>query len=366
MNLSKRIEGLLPERIYSLLKWIGKMARDEGVNSFAVGGFVRDILMGAANLDIDIVIEGDAIDFAKKIAQRRGGSIKAHKKFGTATVEMDDLRLDFATARRETYKEPGALPDIEPSSLGEDLKRRDFTINSMAIALGRDEFGCLIDPFNGRRDIKRGIVSVLYRESFIDDPTRIFRAVRFKERFDFEIEGETMKLMSEAIEREAFSTISRYRIRNELLLMLKELDPEEILVSMRKFFMIEPKEGDVVMGNRPDRIREALRREVSNIIQKEIKDPRLGFTTITKVTISKDLKNATIFYSVLGKEKEIKDTKYALKSAEGYIRKLIGDRIEMRFVPDITFELDKSMEHTRKVFDILDKLKKEKNEHGKE
>ena len=118
------------------------------------------------------------------------------------------------------------------------------------------------------------------------------------------------------------------------------------------------------MGTRPQRIQEAIRREISLIIQKEIRDPRLGFTTITKVEVSKDLKNATIYYSVFGSEKEAKNTHHALTSAEGYIKKLIGDRVKMKFVPDIRFKIDKSLEHTRKIYDILDQIKKEGNENG--
>jgi ribosome-binding factor A len=116
------------------------------------------------------------------------------------------------------------------------------------------------------------------------------------------------------------------------------------------------------MGMRPERVKEALRREISQIVQKEIKDPRMGFTTITKVEISKDLKNADIYYSVLGEEGDAKRTRYALKSAEGYIRKLIGDRLGLRFVPEIRFRTDRSMEHSKKVYDILDKIKKERKE----
>jgi ribosome-binding factor A len=120
------------------------------------------------------------------------------------------------------------------------------------------------------------------------------------------------------------------------------------------------------MGIRPERVQEALRREISLIIQKEIKDPRLGFTTITKVEISRDLKNAKVFYSVLGSEKDENNTRHALASAEGFIKKLIGDRIKMRFVPDIKFVADRSMEHQRRVFKILDDLKKEKPDERKE
>lgn len=121
------------------------------------------------------------------------------------------------------------------------------------------------------------------------------------------------------------------------------------------------------MGTRPEKVQEALRREISLIIQKDIKDPRLGFTTITKVKVSKDLKNADIYYSVLGDEKEARNTMHALSSAEGYIKKLIGDRLKMRFVPDIKFRVDRSMEHSRKIFEILDKIKREhKDEHRKD
>jgi len=118
------------------------------------------------------------------------------------------------------------------------------------------------------------------------------------------------------------------------------------------------------MGIRPERVQEALRREVSLIIQKEIKDPRLGFTTITKVEVSKDLKNAYIYYSVLD-EKDTMNTKHALTSAEGYIKRLVGDRLKMRFMPDIKFRLDKSMENSRRVFEILEKIKREEEKDGK-
>jgi len=114
------------------------------------------------------------------------------------------------------------------------------------------------------------------------------------------------------------------------------------------------------MGMRSQKVQEALRREISEIVQREIKDPRMGFTTITKVDITKDLKNAYIYYSVLGREKEAKSTRFALQSAEGYIRKLIGERLKMRYVPEIQFRIDDSMENARKVQDILDKIKDER------
>ncbi|MEE8359721.1 MAG: 30S ribosome-binding factor RbfA [Candidatus Omnitrophota bacterium] len=116
------------------------------------------------------------------------------------------------------------------------------------------------------------------------------------------------------------------------------------------------------MGARPERVQEALRREVSMIVQKEIKDPRLGFITITKVEVTKDLKNAFVYYSVLGEEKVANNTRHALKSAVGYIRKLIGERMKMKYVPEITFRQDMSIEHAKRVYEILDNIKKEKSE----
>lgn len=240
-NLAQKMRRALPEKLIKLLRYIGDMARDRHYAAFAVGGFVRDIILGVRNFDIDIVIEGDAIAFARDFADKVNGSLVVHSKFGTATVVMpwgisgkERFKVDIATARKERYRHPAALPDVEFSSLKDDLCRRDFTINAMAVALGRDNFGQVVDFFGGRRDLREGIISVLHERSFIDDPTRIFRAVRFEQRFGFKIDEPTEDLIKNAIRQDMFGRTEKQRIRDELILMLKEDDPAGAIRRMRE------------------------------------------------------------------------------------------------------------------------------------
>jgi len=153
--------------------------------AFLVGGAVRDLLLAGQTVDLDVAIEGDARATAREIAERLGGEVVEHERFGTATVKAGDLDVDLATTRRERYAEPGALPEVEPAGLSEDLGRRDFTINAMALGLSGDSLGVLEDPHEGREDLERGVIRVLHGRSFIDDPTRLLRALRYEARFDF-------------------------------------------------------------------------------------------------------------------------------------------------------------------------------------
>lgn len=232
LNLAKRMENALPEKIMDLLRFVGDMAQERHYTAFVVGGFVRDLIMGVKNFDIDIVVEGNAIEFSKAFADKVEGSLVVHRKFGTATVVMPwgltknkRFKVDIATARKEKYERPAALPDVEFSPLRDDLYRRDFTINAMAIALNRNNFGQLIDFFNGQRHLQEKVISVLHDGSFIDDPTRIFRAVRFEQRFGFRIDRYTERLIRTAIKKDMFGKTGNMRIRDELILMLKEEDP---------------------------------------------------------------------------------------------------------------------------------------------
>lgn len=206
-----------------LLKRIGALAGSMSYAVFLVGGTVRDLILGVKNLDLDIVVEGDAIRLGEKLSEEIGGELVVHRQFGTcALVTKKALKIDLATARMETYKKPGALPDVRPSSLEDDLARRDFTINAMAMSINKNNFGRLIDPFGGRRDLARGAIKVLHNGSFIDDPTRIFRAARFESRPGFSIEARTLRLAKTAIRKGMLAKLSKYRIRKELVLILKE------------------------------------------------------------------------------------------------------------------------------------------------
>ena len=209
----------------NLLRRIDVLADSMGYGAFLVGGTVRDLMLGVKNLDLDISVEGNAIELGEKLAKELGASLATHKMFGTCTLFINNnLKLDFATARKEIYKSPAALPIVEFSSLKADLSRRDFTINAMAMSLKRNDFGQLIDLFGGERDLARGLMRVIHAKSFTDDPTRIFRAVRFESRFGFSIEAGTLRLMKTAITKGMLAKLSKYRINKEIILILREKD----------------------------------------------------------------------------------------------------------------------------------------------
>jgi tRNA nucleotidyltransferase (CCA-adding enzyme) len=189
---------------------------------FLVGGAVRDLLRGESGVDLDLAVEGDARSAARTIADRLGGQARDHERFGTATVRTDALAFDLAGTRRETYERPGALPTVEPAPLAEDLGRRDFSINAMALGLSGDDLGHLYDPHGGSGDLGVGIVRVLHDGSFADDPTRLLRALRYEARLGFAMDADTEKQARAAISNGAPATVSGKRIADELLDLLAE------------------------------------------------------------------------------------------------------------------------------------------------
>jgi tRNA nucleotidyltransferase (CCA-adding enzyme) len=192
---------------------------------YLVGGTVRDILLGEPNFDVDIAVEGDAIALARSVADALGGRVRAHRKFGTAVVLYgEDRRVDVVTARTEFYDAPAALPSVEHATIREDLFRRDFTINAMAVSLKGDDFGRLVDPFHGRRDLEAKTIRVLHNLSFIDDPTRIFRAIRYESRYGFRMDDHTQRLARGTIEMGLVGDLSSARLRDELVALLEEGD----------------------------------------------------------------------------------------------------------------------------------------------
>jgi tRNA nucleotidyltransferase (CCA-adding enzyme) len=213
----------LPQRLEPVLEAIAAVSGPyEGV--YLVGGTVRDIILGEPNFDVDIVVEGDAIALAGALAQELGGRVRAHDKFGTAVVLYgQDERVDVVTARSESYEAPAALPTVEPGSIDEDLHRRDFTINAMAVSL-KAEPGLLVDPFDGRGDLEAGRIRVLHDRSFVDDPTRILRAIRYEDRYGFRMDDETVALARECIATGHVGDLSGARLREELVALLEEGD----------------------------------------------------------------------------------------------------------------------------------------------
>jgi tRNA nucleotidyltransferase (CCA-adding enzyme) len=192
---------------------------------YLVGGTVRDILLGEPNFDVDIAVEGDAIGLARSVADALDGRVRAHSKFGTAVVVYgDDQRIDVVTARTEFYDAPAALPSVEHATIREDLFRRDFTINAMAVSLKGEDFGRLVDPFHGRRDLEAKTIRVLHNLSFIDDPTRIFRAIRYESRYGFRMDEHSQRLARGTIEMGLVGDLSSARLRDELTALLGEGD----------------------------------------------------------------------------------------------------------------------------------------------
>ncbi len=233
MNLLSEIERVFPPRAISLLRRIGEIAEDRGQNVYLVGGVVRDIFLGVKNLDIDISIEGEGIEFARELARQLTGWVKAETRFGTAIVTFRGLpKVDVATCRREYYHSPGALPEVISSSIKNDLYRRDFTINAMAVKLNPARIGELVDFFGGRSDLKKGVVRSLHNRSFLDDPTRIFRAVRFAVRYNFCIETDTESLIKEATGRVIFDEITIERVRDELVHIFNEESVQQAIKKM--------------------------------------------------------------------------------------------------------------------------------------
>ncbi len=235
-NLSSLITGNLNKDTVLLLRSVGETADALGYDAFVVGGFVRDLLLHIKNLDIDIVIEGDGIRFAEELARTRGGKVRTHEKFGTATVLLpNNAKIDVATARLEYYEYPAAMPTVELSSIKLDLFRRDFTINAMAIHLNPSRFGTLVDFFNSQNDLKERRISVLHNLSFVEDPTRIFRAIRFEQRLDFRITPHTKKLIKNAVRMHLFDRFSGPRFFGELKQILASDNPLPALRRMNEF-----------------------------------------------------------------------------------------------------------------------------------
>ncbi|MFC1667169.1 CCA tRNA nucleotidyltransferase [Candidatus Omnitrophota bacterium] len=217
------------KKAFDIIRAAGAVADKKGFCVYIVGGPVRDILLNRPNYDLDFVVEGDGIKFAETLTKTLKAGLKIHRAFGTATISCKNFRIDVVTARKESYESPASYPDVEPGGIKEDLFRRDFTINAMAAAINKKNFGKLVDFCDGFKDLKKGIIRAMHDKSFIDDPTRIFRAVRFSIRFGFKIEPRTKRLMKEAILGGFLGEVNRGRVRKEIELFLKEKNPLKCL-----------------------------------------------------------------------------------------------------------------------------------------
>ncbi|MEZ4598931.1 MAG: CBS domain-containing protein [Syntrophotaleaceae bacterium] len=243
----------LSPRIQEMLEGMGRVGDDLQVDVFAVGGFVRDLLLREENFDVDIVVEGDGIAFAAEFARRFDCRIRTHRKFGTAVVIFPDgFKVDIASARTEYYVAPGALPTVEHAPIKLDLYRRDFTINTLAIALNQQQYGELYDFFGAQRDLQEKAIRVLHNLSFVEDPTRVFRAIRFEQRLNFEMGGHTEHLLRSAVRMGFLEKVGGPRVLNELILIMKESDPLPAILRMAEFKLLQYIHPDL---NHTDRLR---------------------------------------------------------------------------------------------------------------
>ncbi len=244
VSLVTRLERELPRETLELLRGIGTAAETIGVTAYAVGGFVRDLLLGRRSPELDIVVEGDGLALARRLASEWGAGLLVHRTFGTATLEGGvAARVDVATARRERYRAPGRLPDVTPASIGEDLARRDFSVNAMAVALAPGRFGELLDPLSGARDLARRRLRVLHPLSFVEDPTRIFRAVRYQCRLGLTLDPATLRALRLAIELAPYAALSGQRLTAEVELILGEPEAPQSLQTLGRlgaFKLIDP------------------------------------------------------------------------------------------------------------------------------
>ncbi len=239
----RSVAGLIGKRfpleIRETLQNLGAIGDSLGMAVYMVGGFVRDLLLGIDNLDMDVTVEGDGIFFAERFIELHGGRVRSHKKFGTAVLVLPDGRkIDVASTRLEYYDSPGVLPTVERASLRHDLYRRDFTVNTLALCINGGRFGQLTDHFGGQQDIQERVVRVLHNLSFVEDPTRVFRAIRFEQRLGFHIAPHTENLIRSAVRMHLLEKLGGERLLSELVQIMREKEPIAAMGRMASFGLL--------------------------------------------------------------------------------------------------------------------------------
>lgn len=276
MNITALLKKHADRKTMLLIRKSGALADSLGLRAYLVGGTVRDVLMGLRpGRDIDIAVEGDGIMFAKKLADILKGAYKGFEKFRTGKVFLKNgYRLDVASARTEKYRGPAALPDVEFAAINKDLYRRDFTVNAMAVEMNENQFGTLLDPFGGMEAMKKRELCVLHDRSFIDDPTRILRFVRFQSRFDFRADGRTLKLFWQVLQGDVFGNVSGERLREEMVLALSEKNPVKTFENLQKCRVMGKLTPGIEFGSLTRRMFERIGRAADDINSRGI-DPVL-------------------------------------------------------------------------------------------
>jgi len=304
-SVRRLLEERLPEHVLEILKRSGEVAESRGESLHLVGGAVRDLMLRNRNLDIDLVVEGEGIPFARELAIHFPGCrVRGHEKFGTAVLLFaDGFKMDVATARHEYYARPGALPTVETSSIKRDLYRRDFTINTLAVKLNPGSFGQVIDFFGGSRDIKEKVIRVLHNLAFVEDPTRILRAVRFSSRFGFAIGKHAMTLMKAAVKMKLFDKVEGKRLLNELIHILEEKSPIPALEMMGNFGIFKAIHPALVFDAKAGELAEAVASVLSwwkyLFAKDKIERWLVFFLALTDSTSDEDFESVTQRFSIV-------------------------------------------------------------------
>lgn len=339
-NMATMLKERLPRRVIQLLKEFGSVADMLGYGAYLVGGLVRDVFLKRENLDVDIVIEGDGINFAHEFAKHHEVKIRSHKKFGTAVIIFPDgFKVDVATARMEYYESPAAIPIVETSSLKMDLMRRDFTINTLAVRLNKRDYGTLIDYFGGQKDIKEKVIRVLHNLSFVEDPTRVLRAIRFEQRFGFKIGKLTQALIRNAVSINTFKELSGRRLFLELKLLLMEEDPKRAIERMNEFDLLQFIAPEIrftnTLGNLLDDIRGVISWYKLLYLEETFEPWKVYWHGLTSTLDPKALRGLA----------------NRLQMTDAESRKLISQRLSMKNVLDKLYKLDS--EKTYQIYTLL-------------
>ncbi len=227
-NVAPLLKAHLAPAALALAQRLGRTAFELGIQAYLVGGPVRDLLLGTAPRELDLAVEGDASALASRLVAAGEAEVLMRSQFLTFKLRTAEIEGARATARRERYASPGALPQVEAAPIAEDLGRRDFTINAMAVALSPQRWGELMDPFGGQEDLARGLVRALHDRSFQDDATRILRGVRYEQRLGLRLEEGTERLLRRDVA--VLDAISPDRLRHEVERILQEPSPERVFL----------------------------------------------------------------------------------------------------------------------------------------
>ena len=322
-----RLRSSARKKKKSVLKKVIDFFVKSEYHAYLVGGYVRDSTLGRESVDFDIVVEGDGIKIARQLNSKLKGKLTSHAEFGTASICINSHRVDLASARAEKYPSPAHLPHVYPSTIVEDLNRRDFTINAIAMSISKENFGEIFDPFEGLSDIKKKLIRILHKQSFVDDPTRIFRALRYKNRFGFKMEDDTERLMQEAIRKGMVDRLSGQRILNELQLIFAEDSYSDTIQDLAYYGVFDLKRND--LRHMPSSSDHAFYFLISKLAKNSVpltKDAQKiveDFRNIPKVItkLNKASMNSTIFSILSAMAPEVTE-------AISLIRPELSDKIE--------------------------------------